>query len=264
MGEVLSTGMGTLAAGPPPRGVGIRIVGLKKAFGEVQVLRDLTLEVHPGETFVIIGASGCGKTVLLKHLLGLLRPDAGQILIDGAPVANPGEPKRYRIGMVFQSGALFSSLTAGENVGLWLREHRVADDGAIERIVTEKLALVGLADKKHLMPSELSGGMRKRVAIARALATDPDLMLYDEPTAELDPVMTDHIAEEIVDLKGRFRITSVVVTHDLNMGCYVADRMGMLHEGQLVEVGTPEQIRRSTNPVVRAFITTQTKGMGGA
>jgi phospholipid/cholesterol/gamma-HCH transport system ATP-binding protein len=151
--------------------------------------------------------------------------------------------------MVFQSAALFSSLTVGENVGLWLREHRVADDGTIERIVTEKLALVGLADKKHLMPSELSGGMRKRVAIARALATDPDLMLYDEPTAELDPVMTDHIAEEIVDLKGRFRITSVVVTHDLNMGCYVADRMGMLHEGR---------------PVVRAFITTQTKGMGGA
>ena len=254
----------TRTTGPPPRGVGIRVVGLSKAFGDVQVLRDLTLEVHPGETFVIIGPSGCGKTVLLKHLLGLLRPDAGQILIDGAPLAAPGEPKRYRIGMVFQSAALFSSLTVGENVGLWLKEHRVADDGAIERVVTEKLSLVGLADKKHLLPSELSGGLRKRVAIARALATDPDLMLYDEPTAELDPVMTDHIAEAIVDLKRRFRITSVVVTHDLNMGCYVADRMGMLHEGRLVEVGTPEQLRRSTNPVVRAFITTQTKGMGGA
>ncbi|MFQ5840079.1 MAG: ABC transporter ATP-binding protein [Candidatus Methylomirabilales bacterium] len=247
----------------PPAGVGVRLVGVSKAFGPVQVLKDLSLEVFPGETFVIIGPSGCGKTVLLRHILGLVRPDHGQILLDGEEVGGGGGPRKHRIAMVFQSSALFHSLTVADNVALWLREHRVADAETIRRVVEDQLNLVGLREKQDLMPSELSGGMKKRVAIARALAMNPSLILYDEPTAELDPVMTDVIAEVILDLKRRLRITVIVVTHDLNMGSYVADRMAMLHEGQIIEVGTPAEIRQSTNAVVRAFISTQTKGMGG-
>jgi phospholipid/cholesterol/gamma-HCH transport system ATP-binding protein len=165
------------------------------------------------------------------------------------------------MAMVFQSAALFNSLSVGENVGLWLKEHQVCGPKEIARIVAEKLALVDLAGTERSMPSELSGGMKKRVSIARALAVNPHLILYDEPTAGLDPVLTEQIGHVIADLK-RFHITAIVVTHDLNLAVAVADRMGMIHEGRLIETGTPAAVWASVNPVVRAFISTQTKVLG--
>jgi len=239
-------------------GVRVEVQGLNKYFGPKHVLRDLTLTVEPGETFVIFGPSGCGKSVLLKHITGLLVPDSGRILVDGEEFRAGAGGRRFRMAMVFQSSALFNSLSVGENVGLWLKEHRICGPDEIARIVGEKLALVGLAGTERSMPAELSGGMRKRVAIARALAIDPHLILYDEPTAGLDPVLTEQIGTVIADLK-KLRITAIVVTHDLNLAAAVADRLGMIHEGRLIETGTPDQIWATANPVVRAFLNTQMK-----
>lgn len=238
-------------------GVRVEVERLNKYFGTHHVLRDLDLTVEPGETFVIFGPSGCGKSVLLKHISGLLKPDAGRILVDGEDLGAEG-PRRFRMAMVFQSSALFNSLSVGDNVGLWLKEHRVADAEEIAQVVAGQLERVGLAGLEAAMPSELSGGMKKRVSIARALAVSPNLILYDEPTAGLDPVLTEQIGKVIADLK-QLRITSLVVTHDLNLGFTVGDRLGMIHEGRLVQVGTPAEIRATTNPVVRAFISTQMK-----
>jgi phospholipid/cholesterol/gamma-HCH transport system ATP-binding protein len=239
-------------------GVRVEVQRLNKSFGSHHVLRDLELTVEPGETFVIFGPSGCGKSVLLKHITGLLRPDAGRIFIDGEDLQAGDGGRRFRMAMVFQSSALFNSLSVAGNVGLWLKEHRICGPAEIARIVAEKLALVGLAGQEQTMPSELSGGMKKRVSIARALAVNPHLILYDEPTAGLDPVLTEQIGHVIAELKG-LKITSLVVTHDLNLGFAVADRLGMIHEGRLIEIGTPASIRATTNPVVRAFISTQMK-----
>jgi phospholipid/cholesterol/gamma-HCH transport system ATP-binding protein len=239
-------------------GVRVEIQGLHKFFGPTHVLRDLTLTVEPGETFVIFGPSGCGKSVLLKHIAGLLAPDAGRIRVDGEEFAAGAGGHRFRMAMVFQSAALFNSLSVGENVGLWLKEHRICGPDEIARIVEAKLALVGLTGTERSRPSELSGGMKKRVAIARALAIEPHLILYDEPTAGLDPVLTEQIGSVIADLK-RLRITAIAVTHDLNLAAAVADRLGMIHEGRLVETGTPAQIWATGNPVVRAFLNTQMK-----
>jgi phospholipid/cholesterol/gamma-HCH transport system ATP-binding protein len=238
-------------------GVRVEVRRLNKFFGAKHVLQDLDLTVAPGETFVIFGPSGCGKSVFLKHLSGLMVPDSGDILLDGEPVGSEAS-RQFRLAMVFQSSALFNSLTVGENVGLWLKEHRICSAAEIDRIVAEKLALVGLSGSKGSMPSELSGGMRKRVSIARALAVDPHLILYDEPTAGLDPVLTEQVGQVIAGLK-RLRITALVVTHDLNLGFAVGDRLGMMHGGRLVETGPPEAIRATANPVVRAFIHTQMK-----
>jgi phospholipid/cholesterol/gamma-HCH transport system ATP-binding protein len=238
-------------------GVRVEVRDLSKSFGPKRVLRELTLTVESGETFVLFGPSGCGKSVLLKHITGLLRADAGRILVDGEPLV-PGGSRRFRMAMVFQSAALFNSLSVGENVGLWLKEHRICGALEIARIVAEKLALVGLAGTERARPSELSGGMRKRVSIARALAVSPHLILYDEPTAGLDPVLTEQIGHVIAALK-QLHITSIVVTHDLNLAAAVADRMGMIHEGRLLETGTPAQVWATANPVVRAFIRAQTK-----
>jgi phospholipid/cholesterol/gamma-HCH transport system ATP-binding protein len=242
-------------------GVRVEVQGLNKFFGPKHVLRDLTLTVEPGETFVIFGPSGCGKSVLLKHITGLLIPDSGRILVDGEEFAVGAGSRRFRMAMVFQSSALFNSLSVGENVGLWLKEHRICGAAEIARIIAEKLALVGLSGTERSRPAELSGGMRKRVAIARALAIDPHLILYDEPTAGLDPVLTEQIGTVIADLK-RLRITAIVVTHDLNLAAAVADRLGMIHEGRLIETGTPAQVWATTNPIVRAFLKTQTKVPG--
>ena len=243
-------------------GVGVEVQRLNKFFGSHHVLRDLDLGVEPGETFVIFGPSGCGKSVLLKHIAGLLLPDSGRILIDGLDLQAGEARDHFRLAMVFQSSALFNSLSVGENVGLWMKEHRRGSRAEIARVVAEKLALVGLAGMEQAMPSELSGGMRKRVSIARALAVNPHLILYDEPTAGLDPVLTEQIGHVIVDLK-QLKITSLVVTHDLNLGFHVADRLGMIHEGRLIEAGAPDRIRKGTNPVVRAFLSTQTKILEG-
>lgn len=250
------------SAGRATPGVRVVVERLNKHFGTHHVLRDLDLTVEPGETFVIFGPSGCGKSVLLKHIAGLLTPDSGRILIDGEDLQAAGGQHRFRLAMVFQSSALFNSLSVGENVGLWLKEHRISNRAEIARVVAEKLTLVGLAGQEKAMPSELSGGMRKRVSIARALAVNPHLILYDEPTAGLDPVLTEQIGHVIVDLK-KLEITSIVVTHDLNLGFHVADRLGMIHEGRLIETGTPAKIRVTSNPVVRAFLTTQTKILEG-
>lgn len=247
------------------RGVGIRIEGVNKHFGEHHVLKDLSLEIRPGETFSIIGPSGTGKSVLLKLIVRLDRPDTGQIYIDDRPLfaadGTVAAAEWFRCSMVFQSSALFNSLTVGENVGLWLRDKRICPEPEIRRIVAAKLALVGLDGTEGLRTSELSGGMRKRVAIARSLAVNPDLILYDEPTAELDPVNADELANTIVGLRRSVKNTTVIVTHDLNFALYLSDRIAMIHDGRIVEVGTPAALKASVNPVVRNFIYTTTKGI---
>jgi phospholipid/cholesterol/gamma-HCH transport system ATP-binding protein len=246
------------------QGVGIRIEGLNKSFKDNHVLKDIDLEIKAGETFTLIGPSGTGKSVLLKHIVKLEKPDSGRILIDGHDIhAGEAPPRNYRFSMVFQSSALFNSLTVGENVGLWLREKRVCGEARIRRIINEKLALVGLDGKAEMRTSELSGGMKKRVAIARSLAMNPDLILYDEPTAELDPVTADELARVIQNLREKVRLTTVIVSHDLNFALYLSDRVGMIHDGRIVEIGTPEQIKQSQNPLVRGFIYTTTKGIKG-
>ena len=247
------------------RGVGIRIEGLNNHFGDNHVLKDISLEVLPGETFAIIGPSGTGKSVLLKHIVNLIKPDSGRVFIDGADIGKRSitDSNRFSYSMVFQTSALFNSLTVGENVGLWLREKEVFPERRIRRIIREKLRLVGLGGKENLQTSELSGGMKKRVAIARSLAMNPDLILYDEPTAELDPVTSDELARVIQGLKERVNLTTVIVSHDLNFALYLSDRVAMISEGGIVEVGTPAQIKASQNPVVRNFIYTTTKGIKG-
>jgi phospholipid/cholesterol/gamma-HCH transport system ATP-binding protein len=245
------------------RGVGIRIEKLNKFFGDKHVLKDIDLEIFSGETFSIIGPSGTGKSVLLKHIVKLESPDSGEVYVDEHPVFNRADtaPPNYRYSMVFQSSALFNSLTVGENVGLWLREKRICKEQVIRQIIHDKLALVGLEGQEGLRTAELSGGMKKRVAIARSLAMNPDLILYDEPTAELDPINTDELANTIIKLKETTRNTTVIVTHDLNFALYISDRIAMISGGRIEEVGTPAEIKASENPVVKAFINTTTKGI---
>jgi len=249
-----------------PHGVDIRIVGLNKSFGENHVLKDINLEIKAGETFSIIGPSGTGKSVLLKHIVKLEAPDSGRIYIDEHDIfaeMKRGTSRDYRYSMVFQTSALFNSLSVGENVGLWLREKRVCPEVRIRRIIRDKLRLVGLQGKEDLMTSELSGGMKKRVAIARSLAMNPDLILYDEPTAELDPVTSDELARVIMDLKKEVSLTSIIVSHDLNFAFHLSDRLAMIHDGRIIETGTPEQIRASDNPHIKKFLYTTTKGISG-
>jgi len=242
-------------------GISIRIEKLNKYFGNNHVLKDVDLDVRAGETFSIIGPSGTGKSILLRHIIGLEMADSGTILINGEPLEK--KPRSYRSSMVFQSSALFNSLTVGENIGLWLREHRICAESRILEIISEKLAIVGLEGKEELKTAELSGGMKKRVAIARSLAMEPELVLYDEPTAELDPVTTDELAETILSLRGRTGNTTIIVTHDLNFALYLSDRIAMMNGGRIVEVGTPSEIKASDNPFVRNFIRTTTKGING-
>ena len=248
------------------KGVNVRIAHLCKSFSGRQVLHDINLDIRAGETFSIIGPSGTGKSVLLKHLAKLVRPNEGEIEIDGCSILSPvpsAAAGAYRYSMVFQSSALFNSLTVGENVGLWLREKQVCSEARVRRIIREKLRLVGLAGKEEVPTSELSGGMKKRVAIARSLAMNPDLILYDEPTAELDPVTSDELARVIQHLKQQVKLTTIIVTHDLNFAMYLSDRIAMISDGRIVEIGTPNEIKASQNPLVRNFIYTTTKGIKG-
>jgi phospholipid/cholesterol/gamma-HCH transport system ATP-binding protein len=248
------------------RAVGIRIDHINKSFGDNHVLKDINLQINPGESFSIIGPSGTGKSVLLKLIVKLITPDSGEIYIDDQPVFEAGESDGeidYRYSMVFQSSALFNSLTVGENVGLWLREKRICKEPRIREIIRDKLAMVGLEGTEELRTSELSGGMKKRVAIARSLAMNPDLILYDEPTAELDPVNSDELANTIIKVRETTRNTTVIVTHDLNFALFVSDRIAMIHDGRIIEVGTPAEIKASDNPTVRGFIYTTTKGIKG-
>jgi phospholipid/cholesterol/gamma-HCH transport system ATP-binding protein len=235
-------------------GVGVQVRGLRKAFDGQEVLRGLDFEVQAGEIFVIMGPSGSGKTVLLKHLIGLEEPDAGEILIEGQPIQSPEVMSRYRMAMVFQSGALLNSLTVGENVGLYLAEHRLQPPEEITRIVAEKLEVVGLKGTEEKMPSDLSGGMKKRVAIARALVIEPQLILYDEPTSELDPLSAVVIAEEILHLQDRIGVTSLVVSHDRDLAFGVADRIAVINEGRILTIGTPDAVKQYPDPLVQQFL----------
>jgi phospholipid/cholesterol/gamma-HCH transport system ATP-binding protein len=235
-------------------GVSLEVRGLRKSFDGQEVLKGIDLEVRPGEIFVIMGPSGSGKSVLLKHLIGLEAPDAGEILINGELVRPDEIAGKYRMAMVFQSGALLNSLTVGENVGLYLAEHRLKTPAEITKIVEEKLEAVGLKDASDKMPGELSGGMKKRVAIARALVIEPQLILYDEPTSELDPLSSVVIGEEILKLKHRIHVTSLVVTHDRDLAFGVADRIAVINEGVIITVGTPEEVKHFNDPLVQRFL----------
>jgi phospholipid/cholesterol/gamma-HCH transport system ATP-binding protein len=234
--------------------VRVEVRGLRKSFGGQPVLKGLDFEVERGEIFVLMGPSGSGKSVLLKHIVGLMVPDEGDILIEGEPVHDRGVMSKYRMAMVFQSGGLLSSLSVGENVGLYLTEHHLKPPNEIKAVVAEKLELVGLKGIENKFPNELSGGMRKRVAIARALVIEPQLILYDEPTSELDPLISVTISEEILKLKDRIHVTSIVVSHDRDLAFGVADRMAMLHEGRILFIGTPDEIRHHPDPLIKKFI----------
>jgi phospholipid/cholesterol/gamma-HCH transport system ATP-binding protein len=235
-------------------GVGLVVRGLRKNFGDQEVLKGVDFEVKPGEIFVIMGPSGSGKSVLLKHLIGLEEADTGEILINGEPITTPEIAAKYRMALVFQSGALLNSLTVGENVGLYLTEHRLKPADEIRKIVEEKLEDVGLKDAVDKMPSELSGGMKKRAAIARALVIEPQLILYDEPTSELDPLSSVVIGEEILALNKRIHVTSLVVSHDRDLAFGVADRIAVIAEGKILIVGTPDEVKNYKDPLVQNFL----------
>lgn len=238
----------------------IEIINLKKSFGNKEVLRGVDLNIEEGKTNVIIGASGCGKSVMLKHIVGLLKPDEGQILIDGEDITKMNEKEIYAIrkkfGFLFQSAALFDSMTVGENVGIALRENTLTPKAEINRIVSEKLGMVDLPGTENLMPSELSGGMRKRVGLARALATNPQYILYDEPTTGLDPITSETIDElmESVALNKELEVTSIIVTHDIFTVYEIGDRVAMMYEGKVHFNGTPEELRATSDPIVRQFL----------
>jgi len=242
----------------------IRIVDLRKSFGAKQVLRGVNLEIGDGETMVIIGQSGSGKSVLLKHIIGMLKPDRGRVIVDGVDIT-PLRPREMadtlrKFGMLFQGAALFDSLTVGENVAFGLRRYTDYPKKEIEAIVTESLEKVGLRGVERLMPHELSGGMRKRVGLARAIAYKPQIILYDEPSTGIDPIRADSINDLINQMKRDLGVTSVVITHDM-VSCYkVADRIGMLYNGVIIETGTPAAIQATANPVVRQFILGQAAG----
>ena len=236
----------------------IEIKDLSKSFDDHKVLDHVNLTIPTGETLVIIGRSGCGKSVLLKHMIGLMQPDHGAVLIDGVDLtAAHGrslDELRLKFGMLFQGAALFDSLSVEENVGFPLREHTAMSAEAIQQRVQECLSLVGLEGAEELSPAELSGGMRKRAGLARALAMNPEIILYDEPTTGIDPIMGDVIDNLIIALRDRLKVTSVVVTHDMRSAYKIADRIAMLYNGRIVALGSPEEIRTSSNPIVQQFI----------
>jgi len=242
----------------------IEIVNLHRSFGAHHVLRGVNLSVEKGESMTVIGGSGSGKSVLLKHIIGLLFPDRGRVIIDGEVLNDLDEQglneMRKKFGMLFQGAALFDSLTVGENVGFGLKQHTRLSNKEIRELAIEKLALVGLKGVEDKMPSDLSGGMKKRVGLARAIAMDPAIILYDEPTTGLDPITADAINDLIVSLKQKLGVTSVAITHDMQSAYKISDRIAMLYKGEIQETGTPDEIRKTENPIVRQFITGSATG----
>ncbi|MGE5247510.1 MAG: ABC transporter ATP-binding protein [Verrucomicrobiota bacterium] len=236
----------------------IEIRGLSKRFGSKVVLDGLDLTVPRGKNTVVIGGSGTGKSVLIKCVVGLLRPDAGEILIDGEDITRMKEAELVRVrrkfGMLFQGAALFDSLDVGENVAFALRRLKTVPERLVRDVVEEKLSMVGLREIQRLMPAELSGGMKKRVGLARAIAAEPDILLYDEPTTGLDPIMADVINDLIVALRQSLGVTSITITHDMASAYKIADQIAMLYRGKIVEVGTPDEIRNTKNAVVAQFV----------
>jgi phospholipid/cholesterol/gamma-HCH transport system ATP-binding protein len=242
----------------------IEIIDLTKSFGNHQVLKGVNLTIRKGETVVVLGRSGCGKSVLLRHIIGLMKPDGGRILVDGVDVTrldgNELYDLRKKFGMLFQGAALFDSLSVWENVGLGLIEHTDKSTEEIRRIVCQKLEMVGLNRMEELKPAELSGGMKKRVGLARAIAMDPPVILYDEPTTGLDPIMADVINGLIRNLQRTLEMTSVAVTHDIKSACKIGDRLALLFDGRIVFEGTPDDIRATRNELVQQFIEGRAEG----
>jgi phospholipid/cholesterol/gamma-HCH transport system ATP-binding protein len=242
----------------------IRIVNLHKAFGENQVLRGVNLEIERGETLVIIGQSGSGKSILLKHLIGLVMPDNGEIYVDGVEITCLREEERYKIrrkfAILFQGAALFDSLTVLQNVTFGLERYTDYSHEKMEEMARQALLRVGLRGIEDMMPFELSGGMRKRVGLARAIAYMPEIILYDEPSTGIDPIRADAINDLIIQLKKDLKMTSVVITHDMVSTYKVADRVAMLYQGKILTSGPPEEIKRSGNPIIQQFISGAAEG----
>lgn len=243
----------------PPDEPVIRVDQVGIDFEGRTVLDDISMEIYPGETAVIMGGSGCGKSTLLRIIVGAYQPTRGKVYLLGQDITSLSEKEmddiRLRFGILFQSGALYNSMTVGENVALLMREHTGLDDDIIEIMVKMKLELVGLRDFGDLMPAQISGGMKKRVGLARAIALDPEIIFYDEPTAGLDPIVAGVVDMLIMDLSKKLGVTSVAVTHDMNSAFKIADRMFMLYQGHVVARGNPDEIRNSDDPVVQQFIT---------
>lgn len=242
----------------------IRIVDLHKSFGLKRVLQGVNLKIEHGETLVVIGQSGSGKSVLIKHLIGLLKPDKGEIFVDGVEITCLKDDELRKItrkfGMLFQGAALFDSMTVAQNVGFGLERYTGYPAEKIEKLVKESLAKVGLQGAENLMPHELSGGMKKRAGLARAIAYQPEIILYDEPSTGIDPIRADAINDLINIMKKELEVTSIVITHDMVSSYKVADRMAMLHGGRIIEIGNPEEIKSSKNPVVQQFIHGKAEG----
>ncbi|NJD67459.1 MAG: ABC transporter ATP-binding protein [Candidatus Methylomirabilota bacterium] len=245
----------------------IQLVNLYKSFDRQQVLRGLNLTIPRAQVTAIIGRSGGGKSVLLKHLVGLMRPDSGQVLVDGTDLCRLRgkalDTVREKFGVLFQGGALFDSLTVFDNVAFPLREKTRLSEGEIRQRTMQRLEAVGLADMTHKYPAELSGGMKKRAALARALVHDPEIILFDEPTTGLDPILLNSVHRLILDAHKRFGFTAVVVSHDIPEIFDIAQTIAMLHEGVIVEHGSPQTIMASANPIVRQFLTGATNGQAG-
>ena len=236
----------------------IKLIDLNMEYGERVIMRDVNLTIKKGETLAVVGPSGTGKSTLLKLLIGLARPTSGQVWVDGKEISRLKEKEldeaRLGMGMVFQYSALFDSMSVGENVAFGLRQHTDMKEDEIRRVVEERLAGVGLVGLADAMPNELSGGMKKRVGLARALAFKPNIILYDEPSSGLDPIMSRKIDELILETQKNFGVTSVVVTHDMESAYRIADRIAVLYEGRFVQIGTPDEIRRSDHPYVQEFV----------
>lgn len=250
----------TLAPEPPPARAMIAIAGLRKSFRGTEVLKGIDLLVPEGKTTVILGGSGSGKTVLMKHMIGLLRPDEGKVFVDGEDTVLLSDREldrvRQKFGMVFQAAALFDSMTVFDNVAFPLREHARMSERVVARIVHDKLAVVGLSDIDDKFPAELSGGMRKRVGLARAIALEPKIVLYDEPTTGLDPITTDAVDEMILSAKRQLGVTSVVISHDIASAFNIADQVAFLHAGRILVAGDPATVRRDPQPEVSRFLST--------
>lgn len=242
----------------------IQVINLNKSFGDNHVLKDLNLTIGTGITEVIIGCSGCGKSILLKHIIGILRPDSGQVIVDDLDVSKLSQKElgrlRLNFGMLFQGAALFDSLTVYENVGFNLIEHTDLDTQTISKRIKESLALVGLEGIENLRPDELSGGMKKRVGLARAICMKPKIILYDEPTTGIDPIMADAVNDLIIDLHDKLEITSIVVTHDIVSAYKIGTRVSMLYDGKIIQSGSPDEIKNTTNPIVKQFVTGAAEG----
>lgn len=242
----------------------IEIRNLQKSFADKKVLQGVDLDIETGQTTTIIGGSGSGKSVLFKHIIGLMKPDAGSILVEGEDTTQMRESDLYRMvdkfGLVFQSGALFDSMTVGKNVAFGIDKRKGMTPADIDAVIEHSLSQVGLSEIAHLMPAELSGGMKKRVAIARVIAKKPQIIMFDEPTTGLDPIMADIINDLIIKVTDNKEITSIVITHDMVSAYKISDKIAVLFEGRIIETGSPDEIRNTKNAIVRQFIEGRAEG----